>query len=206
VVWGGYRPVSPGSTLLAVAAAGGRGPFGLVDCIFFRLASMCPMAVASRSGRYLRKVCSVRPGRGGRYPLWRAVSNVDMAGEKSAACWNATRSAGWLEFPMTARATIALSALVLVIGACHSPPLAGHLIGCRPGHWMVAASFSNRAVQPAFVRVDTLMRLCSSLSNVCATDASGGIPCRGIAPVWVDWMVCWLATWTVAGRQVGFLS
>jgi hypothetical protein len=108
---------------------------------------------------------------------------------------------------MAARAMIGLLVLACVadllalsIGACHSPPLAGHLIGCSPGHWIVAVSCSNRAVQPAFVRVDTLMRLCSSLSNVCATDASGGIPCRGIAPVWVDWMVCWLATWTVAGR------
>jgi hypothetical protein len=40
---------------------------------------------------------------------------------------------------------------------------------------------------------------------VWATAASAGIPLIGITSVWVDWRLCWLATWTVAGCCAGRL-
>ena len=60
--------------------------------------------VASRSGVYLRSSVTVSPGSGGMYPLRSAVVSVDMDGEKRAAWWNATMSAGVLELPMAGMA------------------------------------------------------------------------------------------------------
>ena len=55
--------------------------------------------VAFRSGVYLRRRASVKPGRGGRNPLRSAVCRVEIAGENSAAWWKVTILAGVHEFP-----------------------------------------------------------------------------------------------------------
>ena len=63
---------------------------------------ICPIVVASKSGWYFLRRVFVRPGKVGRYSLSRAFSSVEMLGENREVWWNATRSAGWLELPMTA--------------------------------------------------------------------------------------------------------
>jgi hypothetical protein len=68
--------------------------------MFFRLLSMCPIAVASKLGVYLRNRVTVNPGKGGKNPFSNAVVRVDMAGENRAAWWNAIMSAGVHELPI----------------------------------------------------------------------------------------------------------
>ena len=166
----------------------------------------------------------MRPGKGGKYCLSKACSNVDRLGEKRAAWWKATKSAGWLELPMAimamkgwfpfswrirwaAKATARKVAGVWSWrGTLHKPsPVPGHKIGCSPGHLMVASSCSNRTLHPALVSGETPTRLCWSVSKVWALAAAGGRPGRGRVPIWVDVIVCWLATWTVIGVVAGCL-
>jgi len=63
-----------------------------VDCTFWQLWSRCPCNMGSNCGGCLHSHCNVRPTNLGRYPCYRAASNVDRAGLKSAACAMATSS------------------------------------------------------------------------------------------------------------------
>ena len=91
-------------------------------------------------------------------------------------------------------------------GTLQSPVVvAGHSMVVASGHWIVALSLVNVTVHPALVRGETPMRLCCRVSNVWAVAASGGRPWSGRVPVWVDCIVCWLATRTVVGWVVACL-
>ena len=105
--------------------------------VFFLCASRCPMAVASNAGGYLFMVASERPGNGGRNPLQSAVLRVDIAGEKSAAWANATKSAGVLD-------------CLLITGAARlSVPL---VVGWGPVLWWVFAVDCGHVHRPAWLR------------------------------------------------------
>ena len=118
------------------------------------------MAVASSDGGNLLSVASVNPVNGGRKPLCNAVFNVDNAGEKSAACVNATSSAGVLVCLLIAGAAwcvvseavvcwVPPSAVVFNVsgGKVHKPcALHGHVMLLPFGCLMVHCCLSNVTV------------------------------------------------------------
>ena len=69
----------------------------LVDLIFCRTLSTCPFIVAFKRGGYFCNALAVSPGKGGRYPFWSALRSVELVGDHSALCANATRSSGFAE-------------------------------------------------------------------------------------------------------------
>ena len=68
-----------------------------VDLMFCRTLSRCPFMVALERGGYFCNVLAVSPGKGGRYPFWSAFRSVELVGDHSAPCANATRSSGFAE-------------------------------------------------------------------------------------------------------------
>ena len=68
-----------------------------VDLMFCWTLSRCPFMVALECGGYFCNVLAVSPGKGGRYPFWRAFRSVELVGDHSAPCANATRSSGFAE-------------------------------------------------------------------------------------------------------------
>ena len=65
----------------------------LVDCIFARLACMCPFIVASWLGGHLLICLVVMVGKVVRYPAWIAFARVESVGEKRDLCRKVMRSA-----------------------------------------------------------------------------------------------------------------
>ena len=61
-----------------------------VDQMFFLVWSRCPLIIAADCGGCFLRVVAVNPGMLGMYPFCSAFSSVLIAGEKNAACMNAT--------------------------------------------------------------------------------------------------------------------
>ena len=88
----------------------------LVDLIFCRTLSRFPFIVALERGGYFCNALAVRPGKGGRYPFWSALSNVELVGDHSAPCAKATRSSGFAEALTAWSASCGFE-----ISSCHRP-------------------------------------------------------------------------------------
>jgi hypothetical protein len=86
-VW--VRLVSCGWGGKSKGSAAGRGVFFveafLVLLVFFLVLSKWPIVVASELGGCFLRDLSVSPGKGGRKVFSKAVSMVEVVGEKSAA-------------------------------------------------------------------------------------------------------------------------
>jgi hypothetical protein len=87
----------------------------------------------------------------------------------------------------------------------HKPwSLAWQVIVWLPGHLMWQVVPSKWIWHPAWVNGVTPMRLVPSSGKTCTVLASRGIPGSGSSAVWVDVMICWLATRTEIGVVVGW--
>ena len=153
---------------------------------------------------------------GGKKPMANACLRVDRAGENNAAWAKATRSAGvfvcWL---MAGAAVAAIASCAVgscasvwlvwwnVSGKVHSPcVLRGHVSLLPLGILMVQQCCSNVTVHPLSHKGATASRELWSCGKMCVSLAFFGRPWIGTSAVWVEYIYCWLATWTGMGDGV----
>ena len=65
--------------------------------MFCRMLSRCPFMVALDRVFFFCKDLAVSPGKGGRYPFCSSLRSLELVGDHSAPCANATRSSGFAD-------------------------------------------------------------------------------------------------------------